>query len=71
MRILSCLIPLLMNLPINEGWFKPPTRSLKEGEGKYGAQFLASRKGGFTSYFDEGTDENLDEAPVALDPVRR
>jgi phosphonate transport system substrate-binding protein len=40
---------------------------LKDGEGKYGAQFLATRKGGFTSYFDEGTRENLTEDPaVAL-----
>lgn len=39
---------------------------LKEGEGKYGAQFLAARRGGFTSYFDEGTDENMEEASVAL-----
>ncbi len=39
---------------------------LQEGEGTYGAQFLATRIGGFTSYFDEGTDENLDEAAVAL-----
>ena len=39
---------------------------LKGGEGTYGAQFLASRKGGFTSYFNEGIGENLDEAPIAL-----
>jgi phosphonate transport system substrate-binding protein len=40
---------------------------LKDGEGNYGAQFLATRKGGFTSYFDEGTGENLTEDPaVAL-----
>jgi phosphonate transport system substrate-binding protein len=40
---------------------------LKEEEGKYGAQFLATRRGGFTSYFDEGTSENtVEEAAVAL-----
>jgi phosphonate transport system substrate-binding protein len=39
---------------------------LKDGEGKYGAQFLAPRKGGFISYFDEDTGENLEEASVAL-----
>jgi len=39
---------------------------LRDGEGKYGAQFLATRRGGFTSYFDEGVGENVDEAPVAL-----
>ena len=40
---------------------------LKDGEGKYGAQFLATRRGGFTSYFDEGIDENTtEEAARAL-----
>jgi phosphonate transport system substrate-binding protein len=39
---------------------------LKEEEGTYGAQFLAPRKGGFISYFDEGIDENLEQAAVAL-----
>jgi len=40
---------------------------LKDGEGKYGAQFLAARKGGFTSYFDEKTGENTTaDAAVAL-----
>ncbi|HEX9388463.1 MAG TPA: PhnD/SsuA/transferrin family substrate-binding protein [Anaerolineales bacterium] len=39
---------------------------LKEDEGTYGAQFLATRKGGFTSYFDEASGENTDEAAVAL-----
>jgi phosphonate transport system substrate-binding protein len=35
---------------------------LKDGEGKYGAQFLATRRGGFTSYYDERTNENTTEA---------
>jgi phosphate/phosphite/phosphonate ABC transporter binding protein len=40
---------------------------LRDGEGKYGAQFLATRQGGFTSYFDESLDENLEDDPaVAL-----
>ena len=40
---------------------------LKDEESKYGAQFLATSKGGFTSYFDEGIEENLTEDPsVAL-----
>jgi phosphonate transport system substrate-binding protein len=37
---------------------------LKDGKGKYGAQFLAARKGGFTSYFDEGTAENTTDIPA-------
>jgi ABC-type phosphate/phosphonate transport system substrate-binding protein len=39
---------------------------LRDGEGKYGAQFLAARKAGFTSYFDELANENLEDAEVAL-----
>jgi phosphonate transport system substrate-binding protein len=40
---------------------------LKDGKGTYGAQFLATRRGGFTSYFDEGLDKNTTENPtVAL-----
>ena len=37
---------------------------LKEEEGTYGAQFLASRRAGFTSYFDEGLKENTIEDPL-------
>ncbi len=39
---------------------------LKDGEGTYGAQFLAARKSGFTSYFDELLDKNTEDATVAL-----
>jgi phosphonate transport system substrate-binding protein len=39
---------------------------LKDEEGTYGAQFLATRKGGFTSYFNEGSGENTDDAAIAL-----
>jgi phosphonate transport system substrate-binding protein len=39
---------------------------LKDEEGTYGAQFLATRKGGFTSYFDEGIEKNTEDASVAL-----
>lgn len=39
---------------------------LKDGEGTYGSQFIAARKGGFKSYFDERTGENLEDASVAL-----
>ena len=37
---------------------------VKEEEGTYGAQFLASRREGFTSYFDEGLKENTTEDPL-------
>jgi len=39
---------------------------LKDEEGTYGAQFLATRKGGFTSYFNDASGENTEDAPVAL-----
>lgn len=60
------LDPLAYSLAYQRGLVQASYAVLREGEGKYGAQFLASRRGGFTSYFDEGTGENLDEAPVAL-----
>ncbi len=60
------LDPLAYELAYQRGLVQASYAVLKEGEGKYGAQFLASRRGGFTSHFDEGTGENLDEAAVAL-----
>jgi phosphonate transport system substrate-binding protein len=39
---------------------------LEEGDDKYGAQFIATRKGGFTSYFDPVNEENTDDAGTAL-----
>ena len=60
------LDPLVYELAYQRGLVQASYAVLREGKGTYGAQFLASRRGGFTSYFDEGTGENLDEAPVAL-----
>jgi phosphonate transport system substrate-binding protein len=60
------LDPYAYELAYQQGLVRASYAVLEEGEGKYGAQFLATRRGGFTSYFDEGIDENLDEAPVAL-----
>jgi len=39
---------------------------LKEEQGTYGAQFLATRKGGFTSYFNPASGENTEDAPIAM-----
>jgi ABC-type phosphate/phosphonate transport system substrate-binding protein len=39
---------------------------LKDEKGTYGAQFLATHKGGFTSYFNEGSGVNTEDATVAL-----
>jgi ABC-type phosphate/phosphonate transport system substrate-binding protein len=60
------LDPLAYELAYQRNLVNAAYAVLREGESKYGAQFLATRKGGFTSYFDEGTGENLDEAPIAL-----
>lgn len=60
------LEPYAYELAYQRGLVRAAYAVLREGEGKYGAQFLASRRGGFTSYFDEGTDENLDDASTAL-----
>jgi phosphonate transport system substrate-binding protein len=62
------LDPYAYELAYQRGLVRAAYAVLKEEEGKYGAQFLASRRGGFTSYFDEGTGENLTEDPrIALE----
>ena len=63
---MAVLDPLVYELAYQRQLVQASYAVLREGEGKYGAQFLASRRGGFVSHFDEGTGENLDEAPVAL-----
>lgn len=60
------LDPLAYALAYQRGLVQASYAVLRDGESRYGAQFLATRKGGFTSHFDNGTGENLDEAPVAL-----
>jgi ABC-type phosphate/phosphonate transport system substrate-binding protein len=61
------LSPYAYELAYQRGLVRASYAVLKDEEGKYGAQFLASRRGGFTSYFDEGIDKNLTEdAVVAL-----
>jgi phosphonate transport system substrate-binding protein len=40
--------------------------SLRGGQAFYGAQFIANREGGFTSYYDAERDENTAEAIEAL-----
>ena len=39
---------------------------LEDGEGTYGAQFLATRKGGFESFFNQRTEQNTADAKTAL-----
>lgn len=63
---IAVLDPLVYALAYQRRSVQASYAVLSEGEDKYGAQFLASRRGGFTAHFDEGTGENLDEAEVAL-----
>jgi phosphonate transport system substrate-binding protein len=60
------LDPYAYELAYQRGWVRAAYAVLKEGEGKYGAQFIAARKGGFESYFDEGTELNIADAKTAL-----
>ena len=39
---------------------------MHDGASTYGAQFLATRKGGFESFYDAGADENTADARIAL-----
>ena len=63
---IALLEPYAYELAFQKGLVHASYAVLMDGEGKYGSQFLASRRGGFTSYFDEGTDENVEEASIAL-----
>ena len=60
------LDPYAYELAYQRGWVRAAYGVLQEGEGKYGAQFVAARKGGFESYFDEGTELNIADAKTAL-----
>ncbi len=61
------LDPYAYELAFRRGLVRASYAVLKDGEGKYGAQFLATRRGGFTSYFDEGIGKNTTEqAAIAL-----
>ena len=62
------LEPYAYELAYQRGLVHASYAVLEEEEAAYGAQFLATRRGGFTSYFDPALDENLtEEAAVALE----
>ena len=60
------LDPYSYELAYQKGLVKAAYAMLKDGEGKYGAQFIARRKEGFVSYFNPGSETNTDIAKVAL-----
>jgi phosphonate transport system substrate-binding protein len=64
---IALLDPYTYELAFREDLVRASYAVLKDGEGAYGAQFLAKRREGFTAYFDEGTGENTTDDPsVAL-----
>ena len=60
------LDPLSYALAYQEDLVRAQYAVVKNGKIKYGSQFLAPRKGGYTSYFDAESDTNITEASVAL-----
>jgi ABC-type phosphate/phosphonate transport system substrate-binding protein len=61
------LNPYAYELAYQRGLVRASYAVLEEEEAAYGAQFLATRRGGFSSYFDATLDENLtEEAAGAL-----
>jgi len=60
------LDPYAYELAYQRGWVRAAYAVIEEGEGKYGAQFIAARRGGFDSYFDESTEMNTADARTAL-----
>ena len=61
------LDPYAYTLAYQRGSVKAIYAVLQEGETTYGAQFLATRKGGFQSFYDPASDENTADASVALE----
>ena len=60
------LDPLSYELAYQKGLVQAAYAVVKEKKTTYGAQFVASRKGGFKSYFNESSQKNFAEAAEAL-----
>lgn len=60
------LDPYAYELAYQKGLVSAAYAVLKDKEGTYGSQFLATRRGGFTSYFNAELGENTEDAAVAL-----
>ena len=60
------LDPYSYQLAYQKNLVKAAYAVLKDGRATYGSQFIASRKGGFTSYFDTVTEKNTADASQAL-----
>lgn len=62
----ALLDPYAYELAYQRGLVRAVYGRMQDGESLYGAQFLATRKGGFESYYDPVADENTEDASVAL-----
>lgn len=60
------LEPYSYQLAYEKNLVKAAYAVLNDGKATYGSQFIASRKGGFTSYFDPITEKNTASASEAL-----
>ena len=60
------LDPFSYELAYQKGLVQAAFAVVKDGKDMYGSQFIASRKGGFESYYDPLTQTNTAEAAVAL-----
>jgi len=60
------LDPYSYDLAYQKGLVRASYAVLKDGEGKYGAQFLATRRGGFQTYFNSLIGTNFGDAGAAL-----
>jgi phosphonate transport system substrate-binding protein len=60
------LDPYAYELAYEQGSVNAAYGQMKDGKSLYGSQFLATRKGGFQSYYDDVSEENTQDAPIAL-----
>ena len=60
------LDPYAYELAYQRGLVNAAYGVMQDGVSVYGSQFLATRKGGFQSYYDEVSEENTEDAAVAL-----
>jgi len=63
------LDPLPYELAYQKGLIQTAFAVVQDGKDTYGAQFIASRRGGFISYFDPHTQLNTADASEALEQL--
>ncbi len=61
------LDPFTYALAYQKGLVNAAYGLMKDGKSTYGAQFLATRKGGFQSFYDSAAEKNTADAKVALE----